>query len=555
MKPTRCAIYARYSSDRQSPLSIEDQIRKCREFATSKGWQILEDHIYRDEAVSGAGMDRPAFTSLIRSAFSNPSPFDLIIIDDTSRLSRNLADGLQIVEKLRFAGIRITYVSQAIDTGSEQADVLMTVHGLVDSLYIKELGKKTHRGLEGRVLRGFHAGGRCYGYRNVKTEEGVYQETDEHEAIVVRRIFEMSASGKSLKVIARTLNAEQVPSPRPRRGRKGEWCPSAVREMLYNTRYAGKIVWNRSRYIKVPGTNKRVARPRPPEEWHVLSAEHLRIVSDELWTKVHTRLEHVKKIYGYDRPGGMVSRSATSPYLFSGLLVCSICGGKLTIVSGRGKRGHAARYGCPRHRYRGTCANEMTEPQDRLESRLLEGLQHAVLEPEVLDYALEKFQAELNAQLRKMSGELNVLRQRKDKIEAEIRNLTRALADEYSPAIAAEITKREKELSSIRDQVLLAEEGSFQTRVSVLRQWIFHSLSNLRELLTSDRTLARARAELTRHVQAIVLEPHTEGGKRFYVATGDWDLLGLGKGTTGDTVLGAFEMVAGAGFEPGSLGS
>ena len=99
--------YARYSSDRQSPLSVEDQIRKCQEFATSKGWQTLEDHIYRDEAVSGAGMDRPAFTSLIRSALSKPSPFDLIIIDDTSRLSRNLADGLQIVEKLRFAGIRV----------------------------------------------------------------------------------------------------------------------------------------------------------------------------------------------------------------------------------------------------------------------------------------------------------------------------------------------------------------------------------------------------------------------------------------------------------------
>jgi len=32
--------------------------------------------------------------------------------------------------------------------------------------------KKTHRGLEGVLLRGLHAGGRCYGYRNVPAEGG-----------------------------------------------------------------------------------------------------------------------------------------------------------------------------------------------------------------------------------------------------------------------------------------------------------------------------------------------------------------------------------------------
>jgi hypothetical protein len=48
----------------------------------------------------------------------------------------------------------------------------LTVHGLVDSLYVKELGKKTHRGLEGLVLRGLHAGGTCYGYLAIPTGEG-----------------------------------------------------------------------------------------------------------------------------------------------------------------------------------------------------------------------------------------------------------------------------------------------------------------------------------------------------------------------------------------------
>jgi site-specific DNA recombinase len=68
---------------------------------------------------------------------------------------------------------------------------------------VKELSKKTHRGLDGRVLRGLHAGGRCYGYRNAPTEDGVRLEINPPEAEVVRRIFEMSASGLSLKTIAK----------------------------------------------------------------------------------------------------------------------------------------------------------------------------------------------------------------------------------------------------------------------------------------------------------------------------------------------------------------
>jgi DNA invertase Pin-like site-specific DNA recombinase len=79
----------------------------------------------------------------------------VILVDDTSRISRSLADTVRLREDLNFTGIRFVAVSQGIDSDDEQADVMMTVHGLVDSLYIKELAKKTHRGLEGLALKGF----------------------------------------------------------------------------------------------------------------------------------------------------------------------------------------------------------------------------------------------------------------------------------------------------------------------------------------------------------------------------------------------------------------
>ena len=160
----RCAAYARYSSDLQSPLSIDDQLRICREYARSHGFLFLEEHIYTDEALSGVGADRPGLGRLLNAALSPARPFDIILLDDSSRLARNTKDALSIFERLNFAGIRLIAVSQGIDSDNEQAQVLVTVHGMVDSLYVKELAKKTHRGLEGLVLRGQHAGGRCYGY-------------------------------------------------------------------------------------------------------------------------------------------------------------------------------------------------------------------------------------------------------------------------------------------------------------------------------------------------------------------------------------------------------
>jgi site-specific DNA recombinase len=216
----RCAIYARYSDSQQSPASIDDQIRKCSEYATSNGWQISNLQTFVDAALSGSGADRPGLNRLLDASADQPRPFDVLLVDDTSRISRNLSDAVRIVETLKFRGIRVVAVSQGIDSESDQSEVLHIVHGLVDSIYIKELAKKTHRGLEGKALKGLCTGGRCFGYQNLTTAEGVKQAIDEGEASIVRRVFEMCADGASLRTIAKTLNAESVPSVRPRAGKQ-----------------------------------------------------------------------------------------------------------------------------------------------------------------------------------------------------------------------------------------------------------------------------------------------------------------------------------------------
>jgi site-specific DNA recombinase len=73
-----------------------------------------------------------------------------VLVDDRSRISRDIADAIRVMQRLKFWDIRVLYLSQGIDSDSEQAESLVAVHGLVDSLYLRELAKKVIRGLAGR---------------------------------------------------------------------------------------------------------------------------------------------------------------------------------------------------------------------------------------------------------------------------------------------------------------------------------------------------------------------------------------------------------------------
>jgi hypothetical protein len=238
-------------------------------------------------------------------------------------------------------------IYQGINSRDDQAETLLTIHGLIDSSYVRELAKKTHRGCESAVLRGHHVGGTCFGYRSVQVGETASKrlEIDEVEACFVRIIFEMSAGGYSLKGIARKLNEDHAAG-------RGNWCPTGIRSMLKRELYKGEVVWNRMRFEKYPGTNKRRARLRDESEWIRLERPELAIVSSELWARVQSRLAFFGQKPSEGRRRGLMSRAVTSPYLFSGLLKCSHCGANLIIGTGGGTHVHP-KYVCSNYFNRG----------------------------------------------------------------------------------------------------------------------------------------------------------------------------------------------------------
>jgi len=66
----------------QKQTSCIDQIRECGNIIAKKDWELLENHIYKDEAVFGYDIFREGYLALKKAA--NSDKFDYIVVDDLS---------------------------------------------------------------------------------------------------------------------------------------------------------------------------------------------------------------------------------------------------------------------------------------------------------------------------------------------------------------------------------------------------------------------------------------------------------------------------------------
>ena len=202
----RVAAYLRYSSDSQREASLDDQLRNLRAYCSRHGWPVPV--VFQDAAISGSRTDRPDYVRLLDSA----AAFDVILVDDLSRLGRDSEEVQRAVKRLTFAGVRLVGVSDGVDTGRKGHKVEVGLRGLMSELFLDDLADKTHRGLMGRALTGASAGGLPYGYQ-VGAEVGS-RVIDPAQAAIVRRIYSEYLAGQPARAIAAGLNRDGVPPAR-----------------------------------------------------------------------------------------------------------------------------------------------------------------------------------------------------------------------------------------------------------------------------------------------------------------------------------------------------
>lgn len=376
----RAAIYARYSDDKQSERSIDDQILLCRTRAAQDGCEVVS--VYSDAAKSGASIfGRDGLMQMM--ADSSKDKFDVLYVEAFDRLAREMSELMDLKRRLSFKSIRI----RAIHDGDDST-INVALRGLFAQLYREDLAAKTHRGLSGRVRDGLSGGGQSYGYRPDQSKKGVLVIHDE-EAAVVRRIFREYSQGKSPRAIAVGLNDDGIPGPRGARWSAGTINGSAARQngILHNSLYIGERIWNRNRFVKDPDTGKRISRLNPEAEWQRVNVPELRIVTDEEWIVAQKvrgeRITNFGELAGKRRP----------KRLLSGLLKCGACGAGMSI-GGKDKSGRY-RVRCSGHAERGTCPDPKTFYLDTVEDLVLSGLLKQLREPDHLKLYIETYHAEM----------------------------------------------------------------------------------------------------------------------------------------------------------------
>lgn len=505
---------------------------------------MLDDFIRSDSELTGRTLvGREGIAELIRLAKSTPRPFDGILIDDSSRFGRYLPDVVRECDVLAHYGIFLYFASDRLDSRDPSFRYAFVFKSIGDEQYVQGLRDKVHRGQTGCVLNGYTPGGKAYGYKNVNIEDpnrkgdhgrpaviGVIQEIIAEQAQVLVRIFEMYAAGASYSTVAKTLNSEQILSPQPpRRGTIRAWCPTAIREMLRNQLYRGVRIWNRTETVFNPTDGKAKQRPRPESQWIRKELPELRIISDDLWGRAHEQNRRVREKHGPKRLGGMNRTLTSRRYLFSGLMVCGLCGGSITIGTGKAPN---ARYCCLNHRSRGVCENRVTIPQRKLEQQLLTALAANLLDPRLEELRTESFGEQLKAALEEESrlareATLNdsQLKQERSELQRQAGNLVDAIAKHgISPLLSTQLATVESRLADIARMLTAKPEPKMPPfSKDEIRTFLRQKAQQFCDVLVGDPALARQ--ELQKRLTKLVLTPkHTAEGAVLEV-TGDIGLF------------------------------
>ena len=177
------------------------------------------------------------------------------------------------------------------------------------------------------------------------------------------------------------------------------------------------------RYVKDPGTGKRVSRPNPSDEWVVIDVPEQRIVADALWDAVKARQTHTRHTVRGSERRNRFGDARRPKHLFSGLLKCGCCGASYTLMNS------FTRYGCAARRNKGTCNNRALIRREEVEARVLGGLKDQLLHPDLIAEFIAEYQREYNRLMQSERADRTRLEKELSQVTGQIDRIVDAVAN------------------------------------------------------------------------------------------------------------------------------
>jgi site-specific DNA recombinase len=557
----KAAIYARKSTEQKGVCdeqkSVRRQIVGAHAFAAQKGWDVAQRHVYADDGYSGAEFSaRPGLVAMMAAAAQ--AEFNTLIISEDSRIGREQIETAWVLKQLDMSGVTVVAYSDGRErTVTTPIDKIMrSFNAFADEQERERARQRTHAAMIRKAQMGHVTGGRVFGYTNVS----VYASNDarqhgepthkvhqinEPEAVVVRRIFALIGEGYGLKTVAKTLNGEGVPTPRPQLGRPAGWVASSLLAILQRDQYRGEIVYNKTRKRDAWGQQNQ--QPRPESEWIRVPMPHLRIVTDEQWECAQQQRASKRKVFG-PKTSGRLQHGPTdggeSKYLLPGLARCAGCNGTIHVRSRSHGRQRAHHYGCSANHARGSkiCANSAVVPMADADAAIINSIESAVMNGAVVERTARLVRERLQSWQPTATASRSTLVAEAALVEVEISNVMRFIrTGVQSKAVAAELAELESKLFAIEKRISACDahvavriDADFDARVAAkIRDW--------RTVLAGN--VAPTRALLRKLLDGPIVLTALTGkiGYRFDGKIKLDELMALG---------GALSMASPTGFEP-----
>jgi len=213
-------------------------------------------------------------------------------------------------------GVRFISVNDGFDSVHDDATQLsITLWSLLSYHYSIDLSKKIQSVIAYKQEDGTYIPARLpYGYKKVRTEQGVEWAQDDLTAPIVREIFKDALSGFSAYAIAGKLNEQKIAAPSSE-----FWTNGSVLRVLRNESYSGTLVTGKTRN-SIASSRKTIQLP--PIEWIRHYSHHAPIIDDISFYSVQRILSSQRSF---------PPQSRQSEDFFCGKLFCGICGRKMRL--------------------------------------------------------------------------------------------------------------------------------------------------------------------------------------------------------------------------------
>ncbi|MEB7811314.1 recombinase family protein [Staphylococcus xylosus] len=471
MKRKSVGCYVRVSTISQDidKFSINGQITQIKEYCQFHGYEVFD--IYADRGVSGKTMNRPELQRMLKDA--KEGKLDCVMIYKTSRLARNTSDLLTIVEGLHKQNVEFFSLSENMKFDSNSGKLLLQILASFSEFERNNIAEGAFMGQLRRSQEGYYQGNLPLAYDKIPNNKHELM-INQHEANIVKYIFESYAKGHGYRKIANALNHKGYVT------KKGNpFSISAVSYILSNPFYIGKIQF--AKYKDWNDKRRKGLNDKPV----IAEGKHTPIISQSLWDKVQARKKQVS-----EKP--QVHGKGTN--LLTGIIFCEKCGAAYaasnttnTLKDGTKKR--IRYYSCSNFRNKGSkvCSANSVRA-DVIEKYVMDQILEIVKSDKVLKQVVERVNQENHVDVAALNHDIAYKQQQFDEINTKLKNLIQTIEDnpDLTSALKPTIHQYETQLNDITNQINQLkqqqnqEKPSYDTKqISIILRHIFQNIESM----------------------------------------------------------------------------